>query len=68
MRTPTSFVSFFDVVAGRWQPSAHMNSEQIPFDREAGFTESYMETLLMTEAGIEPLSTRPRELTVVGAR
>jgi len=27
-----------------------------------------MDTLLMTEAGIEPLSTRPRELTVVGAR
>jgi len=26
-----------------------------------------METLLMTAAGIEPLSMRPRQLTVVGA-
>jgi hypothetical protein len=33
----------------------------------AGFTASYMETLLMTESGIEPLSTRPRQLTLVGA-
>jgi hypothetical protein len=37
------------------------------FDRDAGFTASYMETLLMTEAGIESLSARPRTLTVVGA-
>jgi hypothetical protein len=37
------------------------------FDRDAGFTASYMETLLMTESGIEPLSTRPRQLTLVGA-
>ncbi|HEY2788292.1 MAG TPA: hypothetical protein VGI72_02495 [Gaiellales bacterium] len=36
-----------------------------PFDREAGFTASYMETLLMTECGIEPLSARPRTLTVL---
>jgi hypothetical protein len=36
------------------------------FDRDAGFTASYMETLLMTETGIEPLSSRPRTLTVVG--
>jgi hypothetical protein len=27
---------------------------------------SYMETLLMTERGIEVLSSRPRTLTVVG--
>jgi len=26
-----------------------------------------METLLMTETGIEPLSSRPRTLTVAGA-
>jgi hypothetical protein len=31
-----------------------------PFDREAGFTASYMETLLMTESGIEALSKVPR--------
>jgi hypothetical protein len=36
------------------------------FDREAGFTASYMETLLMTEGGIEVLSQRPRTLTVIG--
>jgi hypothetical protein len=48
-------------------PSAASNSESVLFDRDAGFTASYMETLLMTEAGIEPLSERPRALTVVGA-
>ena len=36
------------------------------FDLAAGFTASYMETLLMTEDGIEALSARPRTLTVVG--
>lgn len=41
--------------------------ENILFDRDAGFTASYMETLLMTETGIEALSKRPRTLTVVGA-
>ena len=65
IRTPTSFVGFFDVVAARWHPSAHMNSEQIPFDQDAGFTASYMETLLMTEHGIEVLSKVPRTLQVL---
>jgi hypothetical protein len=36
------------------------------FDRDGGFTASYMETLLMTETGIEPLSRLPRGLTVLG--
>jgi len=35
------------------------------FDRDAGFTASYMETLLMTETGIEVLSKLPRTLTVI---
>jgi hypothetical protein len=34
--------------------------------RDAGLTASYMETLLMTENGIEVLSIRPRTLTVIG--
>lgn len=39
--------------------------ENVLFDRDAGFTASYMETLVMTESGIEVLSTRPRTLTVL---
>jgi hypothetical protein len=35
------------------------------FDRDAGFTASYMETLLMGTDRIEVLSTRPRTLTVL---
>jgi hypothetical protein len=35
------------------------------FDRDAGFTASYMETLLMGPERIEVLSTRPRQLTVL---
>ena len=35
------------------------------FDRDAGFTASYMETLIMTERGIEVLSRLPRTLTVL---
>jgi Xaa-Pro aminopeptidase len=50
-----------------WEPGYLTNYENVLFDREAGFTASYMETLLMTETGIEPLSSRPRTLTVVGA-
>ena len=42
------------------------NYENILFGRDGGFTASYMETLLMTEGGIEILSSRPRGLTVIG--
>jgi hypothetical protein len=48
-----------------WEPGYVTNYENICFDREAGFTASYMETLLMTEEGIEILSSVPRELTVI---
>ena len=48
-----------------WEPGYVTNYENILFDREAGFTASYMETLLMTPDGIETLSARPRELTVL---
>ena len=48
-----------------WQPGYVTNYENVLFDRAAGFSASYMETLLMTEDGIEALSTRPRTLTVV---
>lgn len=41
------------------------NYENILFNRERGFTASYMETLLMTDSGIEVLSRVPRTLTVV---
>ena len=42
------------------------NYENIVFDREARFTASYMETLLMTESGVETLSRHTRELVVAG--
>jgi Xaa-Pro aminopeptidase len=48
-----------------WEPGYVSNYENICFDREHGFTASYMETLLMTEQGIEILSRVPRELTVI---
>ena len=49
-----------------WEPGYVSNYENILFDRERGFTASYMETLLMTDAGIETLSRHPRELAVAG--
>ncbi len=49
-----------------WEPGYVTNYENILFDRERGFTASYMETLLMTDTGIETLSRHPRELAVVG--
>jgi Xaa-Pro aminopeptidase len=48
-----------------WEPGYVTNYENICFDRDGGFTASYMETLLMTEQGIEVLSKLPRELTVI---
>jgi Xaa-Pro aminopeptidase len=48
-----------------WEPGYVTNDENIVFDREGGFTASYMETLLMTERGIEILSTVPRELGLI---
>ena len=48
-----------------WQPGYVTNYENILFDREAGYTASYMETLLMGEKRIQPLSRHPRELTVL---
>ena len=50
-----------------WEPGYVTNYENILFDRDQGFTASYMETLLMTEQGIEVLSNVPRTLTVVPA-
>jgi hypothetical protein len=50
-----------------WEPGYVTNYENVLFDRDAGFTASYMETLLMTEHGIDVLSKVPRTLTVVGA-
>jgi Xaa-Pro aminopeptidase len=49
-----------------WEPGYVTNYENIVFDRERGFTASYMETLLMTDDGIETLSRHPRELVVAG--
>jgi Xaa-Pro aminopeptidase len=48
-----------------WEPGYVTNYENICFDRDHQFTASYMETLLMTEQGIETLSSVPRELTVI---
>jgi Xaa-Pro aminopeptidase len=49
-----------------WEPGYVSNYENVLFDRTRGFTASYMETLLMTEDGIETLSRHPRELAVAG--
>jgi ectoine hydrolase len=48
-----------------WEPGYVTNYENICFDRDGGFTASYMETLLMTEQGIETLSGLSRELIVI---
>lgn len=48
-----------------WEPGYVTNYENIVYDAEQGFTASYMETLLMTESGIEILSTVPRELLLI---
>ena len=48
-----------------WEPGYVTNYENILFDRDAGFTASYMETLLMTETGLEILSRVPRTLQVI---
>jgi Xaa-Pro aminopeptidase len=48
-----------------WEPGYVTNYENILFDPDRRFTASYMETLVMTEGGVEPLSRRPRELTVL---
>jgi Xaa-Pro aminopeptidase len=49
-----------------WEPGYVTNYENIVFNRERGFTASYMETLLMTASGVEVLSQVPRTLAVVG--
>jgi Xaa-Pro aminopeptidase len=47
-----------------WEPGYVTNYENILYSRDRHFTASYMETLLMTERGIEVLSTVPRTLHV----
>jgi Xaa-Pro aminopeptidase len=49
-----------------WEPGYTTNYENILFDRDAGYTASYMETLLMGPERIEVLSKLPRTLTVLG--
>ena len=49
-----------------WEPGYVTNYENVVFDRERGFTASYMETLVMTGSGVEALSRHPRELAVAG--
>ncbi|MCC6224595.1 MAG: aminopeptidase P family protein [Thermoleophilia bacterium] len=49
-----------------WEPGYVTNYENILFDPDERITASYMETLLMTEDGIEILSRVPRGLTVLG--
>ena len=49
-----------------WEPGYLTNYENVLFDREAGYTASYMESLLMGETGIEVLSSVSRTLTVLG--
>jgi Xaa-Pro aminopeptidase len=48
-----------------WDPGYVTNYENILFDRDAGFTASYMETLLMGPERIEVLSKLRRTLTVL---
>jgi Xaa-Pro aminopeptidase len=49
-----------------WEPGYVTNYENILFDRDGGFTASYMETLLMGPERVEVLSKLPRTLTVLG--
>jgi Xaa-Pro aminopeptidase len=60
-----------------WEPGYVTNYENVLFGlydsvpqpdtgHRTGYTASYMETLLMTESGIEVLSKLPRTLTVIG--
>ncbi len=42
-----------------WEPGYVTNYENIVFDREGGFTASYMETLLMTDDGDRDTFTAP---------
>ncbi len=48
-----------------WEPGYVTNYENIVFDRDTGITASYMETLMMTDGGIEILSRVPRTLTLL---
>jgi hypothetical protein len=56
-----------------WEPGYVTNYENVLFEPyttvagqpRGGYTASYMETLLMTEHGIEVLSKLPRTLTVL---
>jgi Xaa-Pro aminopeptidase len=49
-----------------WEPGYVSNYENIVFDRDRRVTASYIESLLMTESGIEILSRIPRTLAVIG--
>ena len=51
-----------------WEPGYVTNYENIVFDRKGGFTASYMETLVMTQDGIQVLSRHPRELVIAGSK
>ena len=48
-----------------WEPGYVTNYENILFDRDGGYTASYMETLLMGPERIEALSAHTRELTLL---
>ena len=49
-----------------WEPGYLSNYENILFDRDRHVTASYIESLLMTDSGLEILSGIPRTLTVIG--
>lgn len=50
-----------------WEPGYVTNYENIVFDREAAYTASYMETLMMGDDGVvRALSRHTRGLTVIG--
>jgi Xaa-Pro aminopeptidase len=48
-----------------WQPGYTSNYETIMFDREAGYEAGAIDTVLMTESGLEVLSEIPRTLIEV---
>ena len=48
-----------------WEPGYLSNYENILFDRDHGVTASYIDSLLMTDSGVEILSRVPRTLTVI---
>jgi hypothetical protein len=51
----------------RWRPGFVSNYENILIDETEGFEAAYIDTVLMSEAGLEVLSEIPREILPAGS-